>query len=329
MRQLIRLVVVAAAVVGAVVFSRASAGQGEAGVSSEAGVASDAGPSTAAGPAPEPGAASGDWSLRDREIFEARVRWADAEGLAALEPGAAIGRLAESFVGTPYTPGTLEADGPEGLVINFREFDCVTFVENMLAMTRFIRDGGADLLQDGDATEARFEEYLTDLRYRGGEINGYPSRLHYFSEWLTDNERMGLLRVVTGDLEPDSDAEQIRFMSTHPEAYRQLADPGVLAEIEDMETRLNSAGPRRFVPQDRIADVADGIRTGDVIATTSTVEGLDIAHTGIAVWIDGRLHMIHAPLVGDSVQISEVPLADRIRSIASQDGIMVARWAER
>ncbi|MFV1988087.1 MAG: N-acetylmuramoyl-L-alanine amidase-like domain-containing protein, partial [Gemmatimonadota bacterium] len=88
-------------------------------------------------------------------------------------------------------------------------------------------------------------------------------------------------------------------------------------------------GPRRFVPQDRIADVADGIRTGDVIAATSTVEGLDIAHTGIAVWIDGRLHMIHAPLVGNSVQISEVPLADRIRSIASQDGIMVARWAER
>ncbi|MFV1988088.1 MAG: N-acetylmuramoyl-L-alanine amidase-like domain-containing protein, partial [Gemmatimonadota bacterium] len=143
MRGVIRFVAVAAAVVGAVVFSRGSAGQDESGVSPEAGVASDAGPSTAAGPAPEPGGVSGGWSTRDREIFEATVRWADAEGLAALEPGAAIGRLAESFVGTPYTPGTLEADGPEGLVINFREFDCVTFVENMLAMTRFIRDGGA------------------------------------------------------------------------------------------------------------------------------------------------------------------------------------------
>jgi hypothetical protein len=279
--------------------------------------------------------ASGGWSPRDQEIFAAKVRWADAEGLAALEPGEAIGRLAASFVGTPYTPGTLEAEGPEGLVINFREFDCVTFVENMLALTRFIREGSAALLDDRGVAEARFERHLANLRYRDGVIDGYPSRLHYFSEWFTDNERMGLLRVVTGDLatgpdaEPETDTEPIRFMSTHPDAYRQLAEAQVLAAIEGMEARLNAAGPRRFVPQDRIAAVADGIRTGDVIAATSTVEGLDIAHTGIAVWIDQRLHMIHAPLVGSSVQISKVPLADRIQSISTQDGIMVGRWAER
>jgi len=310
-RQVLRPVAVAAAVVGALVFSRAASDQ------------------DASGMVPEPGTQSGGWSRQDREIFEAKVRWADAEGLAALEPGEAIGRLAASFVGTPYTPGTLEAEGPEGLVINFREFDCVTFVENMLALTRFVREGGAALLDDRAVAEARFERQLANLRYRGGVIDGYPSRLHYFSEWLTDNERMGLLRVVTGDLEPDADAEPIRFMSTHPDAYRQLAEADVLAAIERMEARLNSAAPRTFVPQDRIAGVAHGIRTGDVIAATSTVEGLDIAHTGIAIRIDGRLHMIHAPLVGTSVQISEISLADRIRSISTQDGIMVGRWVDR
>ena len=50
-----------------------------------------------------------------------------------------------------------------------------------------------------------------------------------------------------------------------------------------------------------------------------------MAHTGIAIWDDGVLRLMHAPLVGDSVQISEVPLAERIRGISRQDGIMVAR----
>jgi hypothetical protein len=154
-------------------------------------------------------------------------------------------------------------------------------------------------------------------------MDGYASRLHYFSEWLSDNAARGNLRVVTP--RPSEDAEPIRFMSTHPRSYRQLSDASVLASIRAMEDRLNRAGPRRFVPKDRIAAVAGDIATGDVIAATSTVPGLDVAHTGIAVWRDGRLHLVHAPLVGKVVEVSERPLADRIRSISSQDGIMVAR----
>ncbi|MDX1392772.1 MAG: DUF1460 domain-containing protein [Gemmatimonadota bacterium] len=265
------------------------------------------------------------WTHEDWDVFASKVRWARAEGLDRAEAGEAVGRLARSFVDTPYTPGTLEAEGPEGLVINFREFDCVTFVENMLAMTRFIRGGGAELLADPDRARATYEEYLTDLRYRGGRLDGYASRLHYFSEWLSDNAGRGLVVPVTPELDPALDDEPIDFMSSHPDAYRQLADPGVLAAIARMEERLNAAGPRVYVPESRIADIADRIRTGDVIAATSTVSGLDIAHTGLALWIDGRLHMVHAPLVGRSVEISEAPLAERIARISGQDGIMVAR----
>ena len=117
-------------------------------------------------------------------------------------------------------------------------------------------------------------------------------------------------------------------MSTHADAYRQLADPEVLEATRATEARLSAAG-RRYVPEDRIASVAGRIRNGDVIAATSTVPGLDVAHTGLALWIDGALHLLHAPLVGESVQISEVPLAERILRIGSQDGIMVARPQER
>jgi len=45
--------------------------------------------------------------------------------------------------------------------------------------------------------------------------------------------------------------------------------------------------------------------------------------------VDGELHLLHAPLVGDSVEISQVSLAERIQGLSGQDGIMVARPVSR
>jgi hypothetical protein len=265
------------------------------------------------------------WTSADWTIFVAKVRWGVDQGLGRVPVGTAIARLGETFVGTKYTPGTLEAPGPERLIINLRELDCVTFVENVLALVRFIRHDGVKGLADPAAARTRYEGYLRELRYRGGRLEGYPSRLHYFSEWLADNERRGTLRVMTRELGGRLDPEPISFMSTHPGSYRQLADGAALAAVRETERRLNGSGGRWFIPEDRIAEAAGRIHDGDVIAATSTVAGLDIAHTGFALWRDGRLHLLHAPLVGKSVEISERPLAERIQSIAAQDGIMVAR----
>jgi hypothetical protein len=213
-------------------------------------------------------------------------------------------------------------------VVNLRELDCVTFIENVLALVRFVRADGVALLADPAAARARYEGYLRELRYRAGRIDGYPSRLHYFSEWLAENERQGRVRLVSEELGGSPDQERIDFMSTHPTAYRQLADSVVLAAVVAMEARLNAGGPRWFLPETAIAGAASRIEDGDLIAATSTVPGLDIAHTGIALWHRGRLHLLHAPLVGKSVEISLLPLAERIVSIPTQDGIMVARPVE-
>lgn len=268
------------------------------------------------------------WTIEDWQIFESKVRWGASHGLDTLPLGEAIARLGVTFVDTKYTPGTLEAPGPEHLIVNLRELDCVTFVENVLALTRFIRHDGVAALADPPAARRRYEGYLTDLRYRNGVLDGYPSRLHYFSEWLADNARRGRLRLLTQDLGGVVDSEPIGFMSAHRSSYRQLADTGNLRAIEAMERRLNAGPGRWYLPEDRIAAVAGRIHDGDVIAATSTLPGLDVAHTGIAVWRDGQLHLVHAPLVGKSVEISELPLADRILQIKTQDGIMVARPVE-
>lgn len=268
------------------------------------------------------------WTERDWAVLEQKVRWAAERGLDTVPMGTAVAELGRTFVGTTYTPGTLEAPGDEHLVINLRELDCVTFIENVWALNRFLRSEGVAALADPASARSAYESHLRAIRYRDGVLAGYPSRLHYFSDWLTNHEDRGHLQLITASLGGVADAEPIDFMSTHPDAYRQLAEPDVLQAIRDREAYLNGRGPRIYLPQPAIAAVEGEIRDGDLIAATSTVEGLDIAHTGIALHIDGRLHLLHAPLVGRDVEISELPLADRIAGIGGQDGIVVARLTE-
>ena len=264
------------------------------------------------------------WNDHDWDIFSSVIAGAAEGGLDALPMGELMAVIGKSFVGTAYVPGTLEAEGAERLVINFRGLDCVTFVETVHALSVVLKNGAADRLDDRASVETEYEQVVQALRYRNGFLNGYESRLHYFSEWIYDNDRRRLITDISQELGGLLDRSVIDFMSTHADAYRQLSDPRVLEDIENVERRISQRG-RYFVPQSRIADVVDQIQNGDIIAATSTVDGLDVAHTGLALWMDGELHLLHAPLVGESVQISERSLAERIQSIDSQDGIIVAR----
>lgn len=265
---------------------------------------------------------SEDWGIVSSTLARA---WDDE--LHRLPLGETMARIGVTFVGTAYVPQTLEVEGPERLVVNLRELDCVTFVENVLALGRFVHLHDPSVLDDDERLRAEYRRLLTEIRYRGGELEGYPSRLHYFSEWIADNQSRGLVRDVSRELGGMADDTPIDFMSTHPDAYRQLSEPGIVDEIARMEARL-SARPRYFIGEAHIEDAAAGIADGDIIAATSTVDGLDVAHTGLALVRDGSVFLLHAPLVGSEVQISEVPLAARVQRIGGQDGIMVARPLE-
>jgi hypothetical protein len=236
-------------------------------------------------------------------------------------------RLGLTFVGTAYGPGTLELAGEEAVVVNLQELDCVTFVENVLALAWFIREADPEILTSEEETRSLYRRILTQIRYRDGRVDGYPSRLHYFSDWIQDNQARGIVREVTRDLGGVEDDRVLDFMSSHPEAYRQLANPRVLAAVRERERYLG--GVTRFrIPEQEIPTWSDSIQDGDIIAVTSNLNGLDVAHTGLAVWQDGVLRLLHAPLVGESVQVSDLPLADRVLELRTQDGIRVIRPLE-
>jgi hypothetical protein len=268
------------------------------------------------------------WAEEDWRLFREKVTWAAAQGLDTVPAGEAIARLGESFVGTPYRAGTLEAPGTEHIVVNLRELDCVTFVETVIALTKFVRQDGVAALGDSLAARARYESYLREIRYRAGILEGYASRLHYFSEWLAENAAQGHIEIVTASLGGVVDPRPITFMTSHAGAYPALSDSVTLVTIQVVESRLNGGPPRYVIPKDSIAGIVNGIRDGDIIAAATTVAGLDVSHTGFAIWKNGELHLMHAPLTGQPVEISPLPLAERIRGISNQWGIMVARVEE-
>lgn len=76
----------------------------------------------------------------DRETLARTMERAVGARLDTLPIGDRIFALGRRFVDAPYTPGTLEIL-PERRVVNLREFDCVTYVEAVLAMARLL-DGG-------------------------------------------------------------------------------------------------------------------------------------------------------------------------------------------
>lgn len=263
-----------------------------------------------------------DWRILRQKAGQAWER-----GWDTIAMGASMERLGRTFIGTAYAAGTLELAGEEAVVVNLQELDCVTFVENVLALAWFIREADPTILDSDEETRTLFRRILARIRYRDGRVDGYSSRLHYFSDWIQDNEARGIVREVTPELGGVEDDRGLDFMSSHPEAYRQLSDPVALEAIRERERYLGRL-TRFRIPEEEIPNWVGRIQDGDIIAMTSSLQGLDVAHTGLAVWQDDALHLLHAPLVGDSVQLSDLPLADRVLRLETQDGIRVIRPLE-
>ncbi|HXG01241.1 MAG TPA: N-acetylmuramoyl-L-alanine amidase-like domain-containing protein [Bacteroidota bacterium] len=252
----------------------------------------------------------------DREILKATFERAGSLGLSGKPIGEVVAAIGLSFLGAPYAAHTLEVPGPERLVVNLREFDCVTFVESVLAIARCITQG--------TMSWDEFTRQLTLIRYRDGEIAGYPSRLHYFSDWIDNNERKRVVRNVTQELGGVVLAKTINYMTAHRTAYRQLADDEVFARVRLTEEQLNTR-VRYYLPKHRVDKVSNRLLDGDVIAITTSIEGLDVAHTGFACRRQGVLRFLHAPLSGGTIQLSKRSLASYLAQHPGRTGIMIAR----
>ncbi|WP_294456112.1 N-acetylmuramoyl-L-alanine amidase-like domain-containing protein [uncultured Bacteroides sp.] len=227
--------------------------------------------------------------------------------------------FAKSFIGTPYKGGTLDAGENETLIVRTDSLDCTTYVEAVLALylSSFKDNPGYD----------DFSESLIYIRYRGGVIDGYASRLHYFSDWASDNEKKGILREVTQEGEHDVRLCSLNYMTTHSDLYRQLKDnDSLISEISKVEKSwIDYKMP--YIPKNVLnSSKADlPLEDGDILALTTNISGLDVLHLGFALWIDGRLHLLHASSLHGKVIIDTSTIFDYLKNRNKHTGIRVLR----
>ncbi|HEU0013731.1 MAG TPA: N-acetylmuramoyl-L-alanine amidase-like domain-containing protein [Longimicrobium sp.] len=274
------------------------------------------------------------WAMEDdRDRLDAWLRTLRAEGLArpSVPLGRAAARAGELAAGSPYAAYTLEAyltvgggrPEREPLILHLDRFDCVSLVESALAVARTAAAGPG---VSGPAIGwRRFAREVERMRYRGGVRDGYASRLHYFSEWILDGARRGLVRDLGPELGAVEDRRPLRFMTEHRRSYPALADELTFRRIGEMERSLDPF-PRHVIAKERIPEVSDRIRTGDVLAFATSIAGLDVTHTAFAYRDRGGvLRVLHAPLSGGAVEVTRATLPEYVAAIRTSTGILVAR----
>lgn len=113
-------------------------------------------------------------------------------------------------------------------------------------------------------------------------------------------------------------------MTSNPGSYRQLKNHDFIERMKEVEKTV-SAFEMNFIPKGNIKNKEGMIQTGDIIAFTTNIAGLDVSHTGFAIIHNERLHLLHASLQTQKVEISPVPLHDYLAPLRRVTGILVAR----
>lgn len=242
----------------------------------------------------------------------------DAEKQHLKTPSEIAAYIAPKFIGTPYVAHTLEGD-PELVTVNIDELDCTTFVETVAAL--------ALTVDERRASWRDFVYNLERIRYRSGKLNGYPSRLHYNSDWAVDNIYRGNIKDIT-ILYPQysSASKTLDFMTENADKYPALADSANLARMKDVELgyRLHKVPYIKTSLLDK-KEIKEDLRSGDIVALITKTKNLDATHMGFIMFKDGEPYLLHASSVSGKVEMSATPLAEYMRRNHSLLGVRIFR----
>jgi hypothetical protein len=257
---------------------------------------------------------------QDRKIFGKLIGFLDDQGVSGEFPDRLVLGIGTFFLGTPYGAGTLETKGAERLGVNLRAFDCVTFVENVVVL--------AWLVTSRKKSFEAFRRMLQKIRYRQGRLQGYASRLHYFSDWICDNEKKGIVRDVTKEIGGRPLRKAVTFMTAHADLYPPLKNAVTFQRVKSIE-RTVSRRSLFYIPKEALKRLENRIQEGDFLAITTNTDGLDVRHAGVAVRVKNRVHLLHASSSEGRVVLSSKTLYRYLMESQVRSGIMVARLEGR
>ena len=229
--------------------------------------------------------------------------------------------FAKKMLGVPYVAGTLDGNEEEQLVVLVDSLDCTTFVETVLAFC--IAD------KRGERDYEGFKKALTQIRYRDGILNGYTSRLHYFSDWICNNEQMGFVKECTSETACSQPKELwLDFMTTHVDSYLPMKkNPELVKEMASHEKNWQGTVVS-YIPKEKLNLSPEElkIKDGDVLALVTNIKGLDVVHVGFAFWKDNQLHLLHASSSAKKVIEDPKTLYESSKNTKAHIGLRAIRF---
>lgn len=250
-----------------------------------------------------------------------------AEAKALGEGADYVNFFSPKFVGLPYGGRTLDQKDREVLCINTKKVDCLTFVENVMALSL--------TSQNNDFTFEGFCKYLRTIRYIKDQPVCYESRNHYFFTWTESNIANGFFEEI--NLPADLTAKRrwtVNYMTKNPQLYAGIRNDktGQAAKVIGEEERRLSSKEYVMIPEDKIPDdiserLREYIKDGDILMLLTQKPGLDTQHITLARWDskDGKLHIRHASSLLKRVVNEQKTLYQYLKSQKSAIGIRILR----
>ncbi|ACK68115.1 protein of unknown function DUF1460 [Rippkaea orientalis PCC 8801] len=253
---------------------------------------------------------------KTKKEFKQIISHLKEQNFSDLSLGQTVQKVAEQFLGAAYIAGLLDKSEQEKLFISLKEFDCVLFVETVLGLSQNI-----------SRQETQYENFvknIQDLRYANGIIDGYCSRLHYFSDWINDNQKRGNVKNITAELGGIKFDKTLTFMSKNRKLYPKLINNQANYQcILEREKQLNQLD-LYYIPHNQIKAIYQKLQPGDIIAIATNIDGLDVTHTGLIYRTsEGNIAFIHASPAGQ-VTIAQ-DLQTYAQNVKNAVGIIVAR----
>ena len=219
----------------------------------------------------------------------------------------------KKFLGIPYVAHTLELGDKEHLIVNLHGLDCTTFVETVVALSMCDQQN-----------QRTFDDFCKNT-----------SRLHYFTWWAEDNERLGIVKDISIDDAPFYGVQtiHINYMSQHPTLYKQLKNhPEFVPTIRNYEQATEGKQFRYIEKKDlswQAGTPLSMVQDGDIVAMLTDSDGLDTRHIGIAFWQNGQLHLLHASSLYKKVLMSKETFYEYEMKQPKHTGIRVFRFMEK
>src|SRR6266849_7945036 len=199
--------------------------------------------------------------------------------------GSRIDALSRRFLGRSYKPNPLigSANTAEVFTASLDGFDCVTYIETVVALAR------ASSVED-------FSEWLRKIRYERGRIK-WQRRNHYMTQWIRNNVREGMIKPVSTPAVPTLSRERIL---------------NVVPGLAPQRARV------KCVPKPAVPRLKRYLQSGDLIFFASTRKNLDMFHSGIIVRDGNKVSMRHASRSQGAVveqELSEFLKANRMAGV--------------